>query len=196
VIRLSLCLAVVLTLATLAGCASSPKAEFYTLSAEAPRDSVNRSSPFTVLVGAVSVPQLVDRPQIVVRDSTNHVTIDEFARWAEPLKSQVPHVFVADLSLLLGGTRVSTSPVGGDPASAWRVHIDVQTFDATLGEGVTVEALWSVSPPGKGALITGRNRVSEPATGAGYDALVAAWSRSLATVSRSIATAISQGASP
>ncbi|OUL93706.1 PqiC family protein, partial [Paraburkholderia hospita] len=95
--RLSLCLAVALTMITLVGCASS-KSEFYTLSAEAPRESVNRGSPVTVVVGAVTVPELVNRPQIVVRAGTNHVTIDEFARWADPLKSQIPRVFVADLS--------------------------------------------------------------------------------------------------
>ncbi|OUL69536.1 PqiC family protein, partial [Paraburkholderia hospita] len=118
--RLSLCLAVAVTMATLAGCAGSPKSDFYTLSAEASRESVSHGSPVIVVIGAVSVPELVDRPQIVVRAGTNHVTIDEFARWAEPLKSQIPRVFVADLSQLLNSPRVSTLPIGGDAAAAWR----------------------------------------------------------------------------
>ena len=82
------------------------------MSAEAPRESVTPGSPITVVIGAVTVPELVDRPQIVVRAGTNHVAIDEFARWAEPLKSQIPRVFVADLSQLLNSPRVSTSPIG------------------------------------------------------------------------------------
>ena len=187
--RLSLCLAVALTMITLVGCASS-KSEFYTLSAEAPRESVNRGSPVTVVVGAVTVPELVNRPQIVVRAGTNHVTIDEFARWAEPLKSQIPRVFVADLSQLLNSPRVSTSPIGGDAAAAWRVRIDVQSFDASLGDNATVDVLWSVLPPGKAPPITGRTIASEPCAGAGYDAVVVAWSRALATVSRAIAAGI------
>jgi uncharacterized lipoprotein YmbA len=187
--RLSLCLAVALTMITLVGCASS-KSEFYTLSAEAPRESVSHGSPVIVVIGAVTVPELVDRPQIVVRAGTNHVTIDEFARWAEPLKSQIPRVFVADLSQLLNSPRVSTLPIGGDAVAAWRVRIDVQRFDASLGDVATVDVLWSVLPPGKAPPITGRTIASEPCAGAGYDAAVMAWSRALATVSRAIATGI------
>jgi uncharacterized lipoprotein YmbA len=174
---------------TLAGCASS-KAEFYTLSAEAPRESATRGSPVTVLVVAVSVPELVDRPQIVVRAGANHVNIDEFARWAEPLKSQIPRVVVADLSQLLNSPLVSTSPIGGDAAAAWRVRIDVRRFDASLGDVATVDVLWSVLPPGKAPPITGRTIASEPCAGAGYDAAVVAWSRALATVSSAIAAGI------
>ena len=187
--RLSLCLAVALTMITLVGCASS-KSEFYTLSAEAPRESVNRGSPVTVVVGAVTVPELVNRPQIVVRAGTNHVTIDEFARWADPLKSQIPRVFVADLSQLLNSPRVSTLPIGGDAAAAWRVRIDVQSFDASLGDTASVDVLWSVLPPGNAPPITGRTIASEPCAGAGYDAVVVAWSKALATVSRAIAAGI------
>jgi uncharacterized protein len=188
--RLSLCLAVALTMATLAGCAGSPRSDFYTLSAEAPRESVSHGSPVIVVIGAVTVPELVDRPQIVVRAGTNHVTIDEFARWAEPLKSQIPRVFVADLSQLLNSPRVSTWPIGGDAAAAWRVRIDVQSFDASLGDTASVDVLWSVLPPGKAPPITGRTIASEPCAGAGYDAVVVAWSRALATVSRAIAAGI------
>jgi uncharacterized lipoprotein YmbA len=187
--RLSLCLAVALTMITLVGCASS-KSEFYMLSPEAPRESVNRGSPVTVVIGAVNVPELVNRPQIVVRAGTNHVTIDEFARWAEPLKSQIPRVFVADLSQLLNSPRVSTLPIGGDAAAAWRVRIDVQSFDASLGDTASVDVLWSVLPPGNAPPITGRTIASEPCAGAGYDAVVVAWSRALATVSRAIAAGI------
>jgi uncharacterized protein len=195
VIRLSLCLAITLTMITLVGCAS-PKAQFYTLSAEAPREGVNRGSPVTVVIGAVSVPELVDRPQIVVRAGTNHVAIEEFARWAESLKSQIPHVVAADLSQLLNSPRVSTSPIGGDPTAVWRVRMDVQRFEADLGDAATVDVLWSVSPPGKASPLTGRTVVREPCTGVGYDAAVAAWSRALATVSRDVAAAIRPAASP
>jgi uncharacterized lipoprotein YmbA len=187
---LSLSLAVALTMATLAGCAGSPKSDFYTLSAEAPRQSVSQGAPVVVVIGTIAVPELVDRPQIVVRAGTNHVTIDEFARWADPLKSQIPRVFVADLSQLLNSPRVSTLPIGGDAAAAWRVRIDVQSFDASLGDTASVDVLWSVLPPGNAPPITGRTIASEPCAGAGYDAVVVAWSRALATVSRAIAAGI------
>jgi uncharacterized protein len=193
--RLSLLLAIALAVVALAGCAS-PKADFYTLSPEAPRESADPATPITVLIGSVSVPELVDRPQIVVRAGANQVTMNEFARWADSLKSQIPRVIAADLAQQLNSPRVSAYPMAGDTAAAWRVQIDVQRFDATLGDAVTVDALWSVSPPGKRAPLSGRSTVREPCAGTGYDAVVAAYSRAFATISRDISTSIRSAASP
>jgi uncharacterized lipoprotein YmbA len=185
--RLPLTSAVAMALAILAGCASQ-KADFYTLSPEAPPET-NRSAMSTaVVVGPVVVPELIDRPQIVVSTGANQVHIDEFARWAEPLKSQIPRVVAADLARLLNTAHVSASQASGDPDPAYRVRIDVQRFDAILGKAVTVDALWSVTPPGRGTPETGRTTVSEPCAGEGYDVQVAAYSRALATVSGDIAT--------
>jgi uncharacterized protein len=187
--RLSLPLAIGLAVSVLGGCAS-PKAAFYTLSMEAPRESASSGAPVTVVISSVTVPDLVDRPQIVVRAGNNQVTINEFARWADPLKSQIPRVVAVDLGVVLNSTQVSVYPIGANPTAAWRVQIDVQRFDATLGGAATVDVLWSVAPPGKGLPVTGHTSASEPCSDPGYDALVAAYSRALATVSRDIAAAI------
>jgi uncharacterized lipoprotein YmbA len=187
--RPSLPLAMVLVVATFVGCASR-KADFYTLSVEARPDSARSTETISVVVGAVSVPELIDRPQIVIRGGANQVDIDEFARWAEPLKSQIPRVIAADLAQVLNSPRVSVYPIAGNPASGYRVRADVERFDAAPGEAVTVDVTWSVSPPGQGTPLSGRTIVREPCTGAGYGALVAAWSRALAAVSRDIAAAI------
>jgi uncharacterized lipoprotein YmbA len=196
VIRLSLPAAIALCVAVLAGCASSPQSVFYTLSVAAPPASPPPAAPITVLIGAVSVPELVDRPQIVVSAGANTVDIDEFARWADPLKSQIPRVIRADLAQQLNSSRVSASPIGVDPAAAYRVQIDVQRFDAALGDAATVDVLWSVSPPGKGSRVDGRSTVREPCTGPGFDAVVAAYSQALGAVSQDIAAAIRSRVSP
>ncbi|WP_244306494.1 PqiC family protein [Paraburkholderia lacunae] len=191
--RLSLLVAFALAVLTLAGCAS-PKADFYTLSPEAPRESARPATPIVVLIGSVNVPELVDRPQIVVRAGANQVTMNEFARWADSLKSQIPRVLAADVAQELNSPRVSAYPMAGDMTAVWRVQIDVQRFDATLGDAVTVEVLWSVSPPGKRAPLSGRSTVREPCAGAGYDAVVAAYSRAFATVSGDISASIRSAA--
>jgi uncharacterized protein len=187
--RSSLLPVLLLAAATLAGCASQ-KADFYTLSVEAPADSARPVTTTSVVVGAATVPELIDRPQIVVRGGANQVDIDEFNRWAEPLKAQIPQVIAADLAHLLNSQRVSVYPVAGDAASAYRVRANVERFDALPGEAVIVDVVWTVSPPGKGTPLSGRSTVREVVTGTGSGALVAAWSRALATVSRDIAAAI------
>lgn len=187
--RLTRALAIALAVSVLGGCAS-PKAAFYTLSPEARSDSIRSGAPLIVVIRSVTVPELVDRPQMVVSAGDNQVTINEYARWADPLKSQIPRVVALNLGVELGSTQVSVYPIGADPTAAWRVQIDVQRFDATLGELATVDVLWSVAPPGKSSPLTGRTQASERCSGPGYDALVAAYSRALATVSGDIAAAI------
>ena len=175
--------------ALLSGC-KSPPTSFYTLSPDA---SIERSSDAltgAVVVGPVTVPDLVDRPQIVTRVSDNEVALNEFARWGEPIRSGVATTIAADLARLLGSDHVSVSSQTVAGTESWRVRVDIVRFDSMPGDAVAIDALWTVHVAGRTALLTGRSTVREPVSGTGYDALVAAHSRALASVSRDIATAI------
>ena len=171
----------------LAGCGSSPTANFYTLGAGAA--PAQTAATYSIAVGPVTVPDVVDRPQLVVRAGANRVTIAELHRWAGPLKSEVPRVIAENLSQLLGTKQVSTYSQNAIGDAEYRVVVDIQRFDSALGEAVTIDALWSVRRA-SGEPSAGRSLVTEPAGGGGYDALVAAYSRALAAVSRDIAAAI------
>ena len=72
-----------------------------------PRRPARRS----IAVTSVAVPDLVDRPQIVVRMGPNQVGIGEQARWAEPLKSAIARVVAANLATALNG-RVAPQRAG------------------------------------------------------------------------------------
>ncbi|MFM0658406.1 PqiC family protein [Paraburkholderia sediminicola] len=181
----------VLTLAVLlCACSTSPTASFYTLGAATVQQDVYTVRPISVVVTSVTVPDLVDRPQFVIRVSENQVKLDEYSRWADSLKSQIPRVVAADLSQYLQGARVSVNGQADDTAAAYRVRIDIQRFDGAPGDAASVEALWSVSPPKGAASLSGRTVAREPCNGADAGALAAAYSRALDAVSRDIAGAI------
>ena len=194
--RNSAIVAILLAAAALAGCGSPLKERFYTLSSGAAPERVDAAAAaYSVAVGAVTVPEVVDRPQMVLRVTANQVMITEQARWAEPLKSEIPRVIAGNLARLLNA-RVSAYPQSADPDVDYRVTVEVQRFDSALGDAVTVEALWTVRPA-KGAAKSGRAVVREPAGGGDYDALVVAHGRALTAVSRDIADAIRAfGAAP
>lgn len=185
----TLCLAIAL----LAGCSSSPRATFYTLNvvatSETPAPPLN-----SVAIGPITIPDLLDRPQLVVRTSANRVDILESHRWAESPKTEIPRIIAADLGILLKPARVSTYPQNAGLEADYRVLLDIQRFEMTTGEGVGLEALWSVRRSDGGIPKTGRTVVSEPVNAAGYDALVAAQSRALAAVSRDLAQALREAA--
>ena len=183
------CVCVAAAMTVLAAC-SSPHSNFYTLSPDTTLESAGAPLSVSVVVGPVTVPDLVDRPQLVTRVSGNEVKLNEFARWGEPLKSGVADVIAADLTRLLGSQRVSVSSQMVAGTEAYRVRVDILQFDSMPGEAVAVDALWTVRVTGRTALLTGRSTIREPVQGADDAALVAAHSRALAAVSRDIAAAI------
>lgn len=198
--RAILLLAVSIAIGTLAGCAASPTAKFYTLSPAAASEGGSAGTvpgeAISVLVAPVTVPETVDRPQLVARVGVNEVRLAEFARWAEPLKSEIQRAVAGDLAQLLADARVSTTEQGKGSTGGYRVRIDVLRFESSLGETATVEALWSVRPPNGAAVLSGRTFAQERVAGKDYGAMVAAHSRNVATLSRDIATAIRQSGAP
>lgn len=173
--------------AFLAGCGTTPDSVFYTLRAAEPAPA--ESSAISVVVGPVTLPEAVDRPQLVVSTGGSRVEIAEFHRWAEPLKSEVPRVIASHLGRQLGTTRVGvfTDVSISDPD--YRVLIDVQRFELRRGEETVVEALWTVRARA-GAVRTGYTRAQERVADTSYEAMVGAQGRALAAVSRAIGDAI------
>ena len=181
--------------ALLAACSSTPPTRFYALE---PIPAATSSMPATrsakavpaVGVRVVSLPAAVDRPQFVMRTGDARVSLDEFNRWAGPLRDEIARVIAGDLAAELGGPVVTVSSVLPN-ASDLVVLLDVQRFDAKQGEGVEVDVVWIIRRPSDEANgRSGRSVVREAASGSGYEVLVAAYNRALAGVSREIAAAI------
>jgi len=101
-----------LALLTMAACSASPEVRYYTLSA-APAGSTAASSGRAVYsVDAVAIPDLLDRPQIVMRAGPNGAHVLEDDRWIAPLPDLLRRVLVADLSARLGtGAVVRDAPL-------------------------------------------------------------------------------------
>ncbi len=189
--RLAVMAAACALAALIAGC-RTPQSHFYTLSpgAAAAGKAGESTSNLSVVVGPVSIPAIVDTPQIAVSLGPNQVWLDEFNRWASPLQNNIAHVVADNLIAMLGTPRVSLFPQPLNADADYRVAIDVQSFQSSPGEAATLAAMWIVRRVKDGKLLTGRTMLREPAQGKGYDALVAAHSRALARLSQDIADAI------
>lgn len=171
------------------GCASSSPTRFYTLSPTAVPAVITQAN-YSVSVGPVSVPVVVDRPQIVVRTGPNKVSIDEFDRWASPLKENVARVIVENLISMLGTVEVTLFPQSMAAGMSYRVIIDILRFDSEPGKAATLDALWTVSSAKDGRSHRSRTTLVEPTQGSDYAALVAAHSQALGHLSAEIAKMI------
>jgi uncharacterized lipoprotein YmbA len=171
----------VLLVLVLAACATPPRETFFTLNApEPPAAAADAPS---VALAPVTIPDMVDRPQIVVRLGPNQVQIVELARWAEPLKTAIARVVAANLAVALGA-RLAPSRNGD---ADYRVALDVQRFESPA-DAVLIEALWTVTS--KDGKRSGRSVVREKIAVKDYSSLAAAHSAALASLSREIAAAI------
>jgi uncharacterized lipoprotein YmbA len=180
-----------LALAAIPSGCMSPASHLYTLSPSAPAGTVDgRTSNLVVVVGPVSIPAVVDLPQIVVRTGPNQVSVDEFNRWASPLQSNIAHVLADNLVALLGTPRVILYQQAQNAEGDYRVSIDVQTFESAPGDAATLSALWVVRRVKDGKTQIGRTAVREATAEKSYQALAAAHSRALSRLSEDIANAI------
>jgi len=187
-----LIVSIALLAAAASGCGTTAPSRFYTLDATAGTDGaapVGAVSMASIMVGPVSVPAAVDRPEFVVQTAPNRVDIDEFNRWAAPLGDGIAQAVAGDLVKLLGTPNVAAAPMANfEPA--YRVTIDVQRFDSVQGQAALLDAVWTVRQTAGGATRSGRTAAREPVQGDGFDALAAAHSRALAKLSADIAAAI------
>ncbi len=175
----------------LGGCGKSPQVQFYTLTPAVPSEASHlvKNVP-SIAIAGVTLPELVDRPQLVVPDTGARVSILEASRWAEPLKSAIPRLLAENLSRSIGADRVAVYPQHAAYSVDYRIFVDIQRFEAT-GNAVVIDALWSIRNSVKeGKPVTGCSKISEPSGSTEVEAIVAAYSRALAAVSKDLARAV------
>ena len=186
--RIARVIAIALLAASAASCTTTATARFYTLESTATADGAS-SAPGSVMIGPVTIPAAVDRPEFVIQVAANRVEVEEFNRWVAPLSDSIARTVAGNLVVILGTPDVAAGPLANfNPA--YLVTIDVQRFDSIRGQAAALEAVWTVRKIASGETRSSRTVARETVQGDGFDALAGAHSRALAKLSSDIATAI------
>jgi uncharacterized protein len=176
----------------LGGCASSPPARYYTLAPLQPPEVRAASAPaFTVAVGPVINPDLLQRPQIATRTSEHQVRFSDFHKWAGTLADETKRVLVVNLNGLLASTRavVTSDDMAIDPD--FRVVVNINRFDGQPEGSVWLNAVWTIKEQkGKMATAVNQSVIEERVSGPEHSDLVRAHSRAIGQLSREIAAGI------
>lgn len=167
---------------------SNVRIDYYALTAPPARTAPPEANTLSVHLGPISIPEGVDRPQIVMRRDGNQLAIEDTHRWGEPLKDAIPRVLSDALAAELATPRVLTSRQSASLDFDYRVAVDVQHFDSSATEAYE-DVIWTIRTRANAPARVGRTVVTEGASG-GFDSLAAAHSRALAAVARDIAQAI------
>ena len=184
-----------LAVAALGGCGTSPATRLYMLApvAESRGNPVSLSDAIVIGVRSVTLPDELDRPEIVTRTGPNTVQLAEFDQWSAPLRDSVMRVIGEDLAVLLSGDRVAVYPWPPGISVDRELVVQVTRFDGQLGGRCVLHAEWQMlTRRATRSVISGRSTLHD-ACGPDYAAFAAAHSRLLARLSAEIASAIRDG---
>ncbi len=178
-----------------AGCASPKASRFYALNSMEGRD-VGQTLDLevkgkVVSIGHVSIPSILDRPQLVAYSGNNEVELSEFDRWAGNLKDDISRVLIDDLSVLISDEGISVVSWRHPVSTDYRIDINIIRFGSVSDREVVLSARWTVLEGKDNRVIhIHESSLRELTDGAGQAEAVAAMSRAVGKLSRELAVFI------
>jgi uncharacterized lipoprotein YmbA len=163
----------------LGACAVSHPDHFYILSTQPAGAGPARTSPAAPAVLIVTLPSVVDRPEMVLNTSADDVVVQEHERWAAPLADLVTQTLARDLERRRGDLLVADSSANRARGSVIKVNVDVVQLTVHRGRETSIEAHWRILDPRTGKDLTGGDVFSAPLGQDDYGAVAQALSRCL-----------------
>jgi uncharacterized lipoprotein YmbA len=173
----------------------SRPSQFYTLSVSEGAPVAGRAvaTPLSVALGPLSLPDILDRPQIVTRPHPNRLELAEFDRWGGDLDKDLLRVLTQDMMTRLNTDSIVAYPWQGSDRPDYQVSMRFFSLDGQLDERAYLAGIWELLDGALGCrLATQRFDISETTVGSGYPAFVQAMSEGLAELSQQIAVAVAQ----
>lgn len=182
-------LSVVTFALSLAACGTSPKTHLYVLNSE--QALTGTGDGVSIGVWKVKLPELLDRSEIVTRNSQHEVELADFHHWAGRLGPNINALIAQGLGQHLGTINVRTAPWSSQKANDYQVKVFIERFDGQLSGEAVVRGSW-VLLNGEGTKQLTRQSFSlkAPLTSDKYSDLVAALSMLTSELSQLIAEEI------
>jgi uncharacterized protein len=191
----------------LIGC-SSPPSRLYLLSSTEPpvagqptvgaaisgssQPALARRPSGRVVGVAVTVPEYLDRLDVMERTSANELKPIYSAQWGESLATTATRAMAGNLSADLPSDDILILPSRHQRRLDYQVNFDLTKFESDAEGNSTLAGRWSIADGDGVERMSGRALRSERVDRPGYDAMAAAMSRNLAAASVEIATALRQ----
>lgn len=167
----------------LAGCAGSRS--YYVLTSDGPAPSGGGAG---IGVGPVSLAEYIDRPNLVLAENENQLSVAESHRWAGDLSASIARVTAANLGRRMNTGNVRVYPWQGDDGIRYQITLDIRQFHGAADGQAVIEAGWRAYSLPDRQLKASRTFVDrEPLAADGYAPLVAAQSKLLSRLAADIA---------
>lgn len=175
----------------LAACQSAAPIRFYTLLPPAAVTPPPAQDPaFRIAVGPVGIPAQVDTPKIVVREGNGRLIPVDGQRWIAPLANETRSALRAALTQRLGVPDSSDLGDAGSALPLYRVRVNLQRFESTLGRSARIDATWTIAGARDAARSATCDSRAEVAVGPGFEALAEGHQRALIRLADQIAAGL------
>jgi uncharacterized protein len=163
--------------------------KYYVLTA-APLEAPAQATPLSVGVDRITLPEYLQRPELVARRGSNELQVSEYDRWGEPLKDGFARALRQDLALRLAKDQVMQAPWEAARAPDVVVDVDVRRFERVDDAAAELHAGWSLRNGRDGTVAMRRDAsLRQPLRGKDGQATAAALSEAVAALSAEIAEA-------
>ncbi|HCY84461.1 MAG TPA: hypothetical protein DHV36_04930 [Desulfobacteraceae bacterium] len=109
------------------------------------KDAGTAAAAPSVDIAALRLPRYLEKPQIVVRDSRNRLSMAEYHQWAGNLRKNLLRTLAGNLSFLLDTPNVTMAPFRPPAAPDARVEVEIMGFEADETGKVRLSVQWRLS---------------------------------------------------
>jgi uncharacterized lipoprotein YmbA len=138
----------------------------------------------------VTVPEYLDRTEIVQRVGANELKSDDGAQWGEDLSVDATRVIAENLESKLSSFDVVMLPSRARRMMVYEVDVGLTRFDSDVAGKVIARGWWTITDADGQEVASGRVWQQDQANGTDYEAFAASMSRILAGLSEEIANAV------
>ncbi|MBC7905133.1 MAG: membrane integrity-associated transporter subunit PqiC [Rhodospirillaceae bacterium] len=174
-----------------AGCGQLADPNLYVIvpAADAVERTESGAEPL-VAVARVSLPEYLDRSQLVSRSGANALVLDDDNRWGEPLADSVPRVLSENLSRYLPGGRVVTPEEARGQKVPYEYVVALDAYEPDGQGNAVMRGHWLLRDTRKGNVMAeGMIDERRPMASTKAPDAVAALNENLSEASRQIAQA-------
>ncbi|KTC83437.1 PqiC family protein [Legionella cincinnatiensis] len=113
----------------LVACTRSKEPQYYLLNPIAmPNKQMNHYNNLHLGIDDITIPAYLEKPQIMISYSPNRVELEEYHQWAGALDKNIKSVISTNLSSLLPGAIVESSPWNVKFKPNYQLQIDIEQF--------------------------------------------------------------------
>ncbi|MEA1674992.1 PqiC family protein [Nitrospirillum sp. BR 11163] len=176
----------------LTGCGGSTPIRYHALAPQPGEAPVAGSARVLVEVLPVTVPERLNRTQLVLTDAGGRLDVRDDDRWAAPVADEMRLALANALWQRLRAIDVYQAPVAPAPNGPpqYRLALRVERFDATPGGTAVVDGSWTMRRLPQGPASTCRGGFSLPVAAGTPDAAAAALSNGAAQLAAAVADSL------